>query len=301
MAAEKAPTSPWTSIIAIVGFIIIIAIALWGAVNAVRLAPSFFGTLASPFSKKSITITAPKEARAGEPITVSWTKAAGEGTYVFAYECKPGFFFQAARPDATFGPVPCGTPFASPGNETALRMIPTLASPGTVNVPFSISLMQQNGERLASGTTSIRIMMESGATTTPPAVVPPTSGTTTPPAQTGTPDLMTRILSIEPVYGTGISTARFEIKNVGTRPSGAWAFTANLPTFSGYTYRSPSQKSLNPGDGIVFTLRFDNAAGGTFTVKADPANAISELNEANNTASVQFLGGTSPQPYYPSY
>ncbi|PIR82570.1 hypothetical protein COU20_01605 [Candidatus Kaiserbacteria bacterium CG10_big_fil_rev_8_21_14_0_10_59_10] len=94
---------------------------------------------------------------------------------------------------------------------------------------------------------------------------------------------------------------RFEIANRGTVHSGTYTFIAQLPTAQGFTYTSPLQMSLGPGDRIENTLRFTQLApqGGTFTVFVDPMHLIKESNKANNSASryVAPASGYQQQPY----
>ncbi|MGE5540722.1 MAG: CARDB domain-containing protein [Bacillota bacterium] len=90
---------------------------------------------------------------------------------------------------------------------------------------------------------------------------------------------------------------RFVIANRGTNISNSWMFEAHLPTTDGSSvYRSGTQRALNPGDTIVYTLGFDNADRGseTIRVEADANNRVAESNENNNTDSASiYLNGSS--------
>ena len=99
---------------------------------------------------------------------------------------------------------------------------------------------------------------------------------------------------------------KFDVANQGSAPSGAWYFTAQLPTSPMTPYTSSQQNSLAVGAHIENTLRFNNVmqGGGTFTVSVDPSNTVGESNEGNNYASQWVSGGygytnPTPQPYYP--
>ncbi|MBA3789527.1 hypothetical protein H0X32_04040 [Patescibacteria group bacterium] len=117
----------------------------------------------------------------------------------------------------------------------------------------------------------------------------------------GLPDLATTIISVgylanasndsfvaAPVIPVGARAAvRFTISNAGTNASGPWNFGARIPTQNGYTYNSPIEASLNPGDGVIFTLGFDQVPPGSnepINILVDPNNLIQETNEANNNA-----------------
>lgn len=166
------------------------------------------------------------------------------------------------------------------------------------------------------------------ATTTAPVVAPtptqpaatPTYTYTQPTYQTiavpqpyyGRPDLVTNILSVGYLRRTGDTNSyvaddrvpsgyqgavRFSIANRGTDVSGTWNFAARLPSTSDSNYRSGTQRSLNPGDSIIFTLGFDGSDRGqnTIRVTADSTDRVSESNENNNedTESIYFNGSSS--------
>ena len=90
---------------------------------------------------------------------------------------------------------------------------------------------------------------------------------------------------------------RFVIANRGTNVSPSWDFRASLPGAGNSSdYRSDSQRSLKPGDSIVFTMGFDSTTRGSDTVRieADSSDRISESNESNNVATQTiYLNGNS--------
>jgi hypothetical protein len=77
----------------------------------------------------------------------------------------------------------------------------------------------------------------------------------------GLPDFSTQIISVIPsniVAGQTHYTAQFVITNIGTNVTPAnWEFEALIPLTPVYTYYSPVQQRLYPGDKIVYTLGFD--------------------------------------------
>lgn len=77
---------------------------------------------------------------------------------------------------------------------------------------------------------------------------------------------------------------RFVVANRGTNISDSWSFEARLPGTNG-TYRSATQRSLKPGDSIVFTMGFDSSESGSETIRieADANDRVNESNESNNT------------------
>jgi hypothetical protein len=73
---------------------------------------------------------------------------------------------------------------------------------------------------------------------------------------------------------------QFEVKNIGTKTSNTWTYTAKLP--NGETYTSPSQAALKPNERAVITLGF--AMGDTTGVKRyDVEVSITpDSNQKNN-------------------
>lgn len=83
--------------LAIIGFIVALVFVAWLAVQAVRLAPVAFNTLASIANglkenkESEFTIaTGANVINAGEILTISWTRLRENGEYVFSYRCAEG-------------------------------------------------------------------------------------------------------------------------------------------------------------------------------------------------------------------
>jgi len=168
-------------------------------------------------------------------------------------------------------------------------------------LPLATSSLQ------AQGTATIVVNPKASAeqvkTVTPVAPAPVSRSS-------GPADLMVRIISVSS-DASGMASAAFDISNVGSGYSGGYYFTAQLPTAAygqtyygtpsqgTYTYTSPAQSSLGPGDHIVNTLRFSQAqSSGIFSVTVDPSNTVTDSNRTNNYA-YQSLGTYyQAQPYY---
>ena len=82
---------------------------------------------------------------------------------------------------------------------------------------------------------------------------------------------------------------KFTVRNSGTNVTGSWEFTAKLPTRSTYTFDSPKQRSLAPGEYVDYTLGFDKADDGTndIIVTVDSEKDVAESNENNNVDTVE--------------
>lgn len=88
-----------------------------------------------------------------------------------------------------------------------------------------------------------------------------------------------------PIAKTDHGAVRFEIVNVGTKNSGAWTFSASLPTDPGHLFSSDPQVSLSPGERIEFTIGFDRVEDGptgTISITADAKGELADVNRGNN-------------------
>ncbi|MGD0328244.1 MAG: CARDB domain-containing protein [Minisyncoccia bacterium] len=135
------------------------------------------------------------------------------------------------------------------------------------------------------------------------------SGATSTPAFFGLPDFIVNINAVGYLESASADSfvasstvpagsrpaVSFTIKNIGTNASGAWRFSASIPTQTAYIYQSQPQQSLNPGDSIDYVLGFDQANRGVnemISVTANFDHAVEESNTNNNSASatVTILG-----------
>jgi len=320
---ETGKRSKLTSILAIVGFIVIIAVGIWGAVNAIRLTPQMFSTLASPFDRVSdkIEIHIPNASvNSHAPFEISWKHNGKGGVYAFSYRCRPGFQFQVPQPDGTYLPIVCEQPYNIQSKENTLRLIPISSMNRFLDIPFVIAYIDSDGEIAAEGSHMITVVNASASEspdtvslgnsgagtirnpitpTTPSTPTPITPNPTTPTTPANLPDFSVRILgvgSINPntrtfvpesvLKASDIGAARFEITNSGTKASGVWGFSVSLPTNPAFEYTSERQRSLNPGDRIEYTIQFDQLVRGTntLTIHADTSDEIKEISENNNIA-----------------
>ena len=275
--AEKA--SLLSNILAIVGFIILIVIVIWGLFHLGSFSKSWFASLFPSVNSIQITVPATK-VPSGKPVVISWKYSPKDkGAYTFLYQCHSGFQFKTQGAGGTSA-IPCGAAFAVPGAKNSLSVTPILSGTSSLSVPLSIVFMPTASGTRAEGSTSLAVTAASSKNT---AVA--TTSTYQNPDATGLPDLTVQILSTN-TDASGMTAATFDIANAGDASTGTWYFTAQLPTAPAYTYVSDAQASLAPGAHIENTLRFTQATpGSVFTVSVDPSNFINESNESNNIAS----------------
>ena len=317
---EEPQSSLLSNILAIVGFIILIVVVIWGLVNLAGVSSTWFSSLFGK-SENVIEVTAPKSAKSGESFSISWKyKEPTPGTYAFLYQCQGGLQLQTPGPAGGMNGIPCGAAFTIASVNNTVSVTPLLSGNSELDVPVSIIFMPSatstdstsspqassgKATEQAQGSATVRILPSetpaldsTGSPQAEPTPTPAPTPTPTPapapvpaPAPKTPADLSVRITSVT-TDGYGNGTAVFDIVNVGGTSSGTYYFTANLPTQSGYTYTSPAQSSLAPGSHIISTLRFSQAASGVFSVSITTPDS----NQSNNYAS-QSLNA----PYYNSY
>ena len=192
----------------------------------------------------------------------------------------------------------------TPGPEPTITVVPTAST----TIPFGNATTTPTS-------TPTKIPTKKPVTTQPVTAGPTTSGTypidgsTGTPILSGLPDLVTSINAVGYLATTSAESfvasstvpygsraaVTFTIKNVGTNATGAWRFSASIPTQSAYIYQSQLQQSLNPGDSIDYTLSFDQpnrGAGQMISVSANFDRVVIESNSNNNSAaaSITILG-----------
>ena len=284
-----------SNIIAGIGLFFIIIILIWGLSNITRWFPSISAVFSSV--GKTLTITpASASVPADTETTISWNHKASKGTYAFVYECRAGVSLDVPNAAGGNTPLPCATAYVvAAGGAEAIHITPHSAT-SSILVPFSITYRDTKGVAGASASDAITVTNANPVTapiTSAPPVRKPTSST-------GLSDLTTHLIGIgimvngvfspnNAITSNDTAAIRFEIKNTGATPTGAWYFTASLPSNPTYQYHSVAQQPLAPGDRIEYTLQFTNVmqGGGVITVTADPDNRVREVSESNNTINYQ--------------
>lgn len=312
---EEPKSSLASNILAIVGFIILIVVVIWGLVNLAGLSRGWLSSL-FPGGESVVRVTAPASAVSGTPFTLSWKyDEPTSGTYALLYQCESGMGFQTQGASGPVG-IPCGAAFTVTNTEKRVSLTPYLSGSTEKKVPLSIIFMPSStstssGQAVtrAQGSATVEILPSVSSTPTPtPAPSAPKTPTPTPtptpkPAAPATPaapaDLSVRIISVS-IDGMGNGVATFDITNVGGSSSGTYYFSANLPTQNGYAYNSPAQSSLAPQAHIVSTLRFTQGVNGIFSISITTADTNSVNNYASQSVNAPYVGSYNSYNYvYP--
>ena len=319
-----------TRALAVIGFVAVLIIGMWGSVQVARAVPGTLSAIAAAFvsvtqifvpASETITLSAPSlSVPTGSPLTLSFThnKKSVDGSYTFRYNCVNGVSFVSGQNGATEN-IFCNTSFRFNNTNNTLTVTPVSTENRFVDVEVFVDFTP-NGTNSSTVTGSTVVTVEnttvatSPTTVTPPITTPkppvtptrgsetkvtiPISGNTQVNNPNGYVDLTARVIEIGTVdKATGAFVAsttpnrrdrvaiRFAIENVGTKTSKEFTFNAVLPTLPPYTYFSPMQQSLNPGDRIEFTVGFDSfidASQGEVIINVDPTGTVNERSKDNN-------------------
>lgn len=277
MSDETRP-SIFSSVLAVLGFIIVLVIIVWGLLHLVSLVRGNSPT--SPAA--TIEVIVPKEVKTGEAFTTTWKYGPStDGAYAFQYGCNDKVKM-TAKVDDNDAAIPCGSSIGITGD--SLVLTPTLTGSTTVSIPVTIMYIPTGARApIAQGSASVNVM--SGITTTPKPAKD-NGGVIVGGGSSGNADIAVSIISAT-VDQFGNGTVVFDIANVGSGTSGSYTFNAQLPTATSYNYASPAQSPLAPGAHMQNTLRFSMSITGPITIIVSAADS----NQTNNRAT-QYLNAT---------
>lgn len=294
-------------LLAVVGFIVALVLALWLAVKIIGLLPGAFSSLASIVDglyndrdETTLTVaTNQSVVNNSNSIIVSWTEIDEDGTYNFEYDCAEGVAIEIRDDDDRIA-LDCDTPLNLGNDIDSIELIVSSERRRFTDVNYTVTFVPETGEPIE--TTNVFTAVNSSIPANSDAevvdldddpvvtddddkVVDSDSGqtTTTPAPQ---PKVIKKSILVMPVsdprgyvdlqvtfLGVGEMTddkhfirrttideddrgaVQFVVKNIGTKTSDEWKFTAELT--SGNDYRSKSQAPLRPNEQAVITIGFD--------------------------------------------
>jgi hypothetical protein len=308
-----------TKSLAILGFCVTVALIIWLIIMALGRLPSAFNSLASIADSvnlrkeiSALEVTLEKTVvNSGEPFRVAWTDTKQDGIYRFVYPCAPGMTILFRDPEGTFRPMRCDEPLALPATVHALTLVASSTKDRFADVIFRAEFTESLDTTPITGSAKLTIVnagipvgggaaTSTATTTVVTKPVSPTSTSTQPapkpvvPAQPITtlvypqsdPNGFTDLaLTIAPVTSAhGYATVRFTIKNLGTKTSSDWSFTADLPS-GNEDYTSIQYAGLKPKEYMVFTMGFTVPERGNNRIEID-THVSNDTNNANNSGSV---------------
>lgn len=312
-------------ILAIIGFIALIAIGMYGSVRVAQSVPGLFSQMGAAIvsitsifvpAEETITVSLPSYTVPHDaPVTVAYEhrNRDSEGAYAFRYSCVDDVRIETVQGGAIV-PIACNTPYAFVPFNNSVTVTPLSEKARYADVEIFVVYSPEDGSTPIIGSVLMTIENLKADTSKPAAPTPSTPQTPVTPSAppkketivvpqgrasdpNGYTDLTARVIEVGYMDSTGAFVAsstpsrqyrigvRFAIENIGTKTSNEFTFSAVLPTFPPYTYFSPAQVALGPGDRIEFTIGFDSFEQdntGEFVVNVDPTARVNERNKDNN-------------------
>lgn len=291
--------------LAIVGLLAILGILIF-SINFITKGNSYFSSasvnfvnLSSFFSKKeNLFVSADSlNQKSGEIFKVFFKHPDSKaiGSYSFTYPCFESFYFEAITDSNKKEKVLCNTPFSITNTDNEIKIRANLTQSRYVDMPVTVSFTP-NGKSTptSSGSITLSISNENILNDKQQENIilnNTKSDLKITIAEIGVLNRETKaFVKLNSISKNDVVGIRFIVENIGSKLSGPWKFNAILPTYPSKIFNSEIEPSLNPQDRIEFTIGFDQAIVGKQIVKflVDPDNAVSEISEENNTASVEI-------------
>ena len=319
--------------LAIIGFIVGIILVAWLAVQAVRLIPSTFRTLASIADsldhtrRGDFSIASEKgTVESGEETSFSWTPLATRGTYTFSYQCVDGISVRIEDAVGGMSALSCETEAIIETDSNSLKVAFTSEKNRFTDVLYTIAFIADDAQDESYERTGIITVSNpavnngtatpnTGGTDETPVTPKPTTPTTQKPTTPTTVITVPVVTTSYPVSNPngyvdlavtfiGVGEYRngrfvkqseleegergalqFEVRNIGTKTSGAWNYRAELPTESEDNYVSAMQSGLRPNERQIITLQFDNVSDSSSERATATVYASDDFKTANNSFS----------------
>lgn len=160
-------------LLAVIGFIAVIILIAWLAVQIVRFVPSAFSSLASlsqGISQYSESLDGDVDGplivqsnvastTSGKPITLSWEKDGRVGRYAFSHGCREGLIVEMVDNDGLRS-LSCGVRYDL-GDMNSITIVVDSPFETPVEVPYIISFMRTNDtEPIRAGEATVTIVNE---------------------------------------------------------------------------------------------------------------------------------------------
>jgi hypothetical protein len=231
-------------ILAILGFVAVVGVGLWGSVAIARAVPNAFSSLAAAFvsltsifvpAGETVSLSAPATVQSGAPFTLSWThdKQSVDGSYTFRYDCADGVYFTATGASGSTDTIYCNVPYNFLNAGDSLTVTPVSTKNPSIPVTVYMDFVPNGATKATVTGKAVLTIVGNGTSGSSPAT--PTTPVTTPTAPTVTPGQSTT--HTYPVSGAPASnpngyvdlTARVIEVGVVDKNSGAF-FASSTPS-----------------------------------------------------------------------
>ncbi len=284
----------------IIGIIIIIVIL---AFSVIRFVPKVFSSFASvaslvssPFTSEIEVKSNSSELNTNDTFALTWEYKPKEiGDYYFRYDCVEGVSINIISNEGVKGML-CNTQYNLGTSKNANFKVNLNKKNSFVDFPVVIEYASNSGSDVkASGKLTLSVKNEgvvtpnslSSATITNSEIINTNPTTNPAPQNTNTTYTSKADLSVMNVSSNN-NQVSFTVMNVGGQSTGIWYFSY-LISGESLVYSNP-QMSLRSGEGIRYTLTFDNESDESVTVIVDAARSVNESNESNNSFTTNFDG-----------
>ena len=245
----------------------------------------------------------------GDPVKVMWNQLNTPGSYTFTYECQDGVAVDVLEVSGLRS-IACNTNYDL-GNTNGTTIIIDSEKASSTAVKYTVAFRKNDSTEYSLTESSSIVVTNPTIKDTPVAEVIETevvSATTTepevvvtpPPVEpkytyeipvsdpNGTINLATRFLNVGEINGRTFTAGRleqdstgafqFEVKNIGTKTSGTWKYSLELP--GDETYTSDAQVALKPNERAVIAIGFpiENETSHAFKVEVTTSNETSSAN-----------------------
>lgn len=177
MASDEQKNSKLKNILSIIGFILLLIVGIWSAVQVISFLPHLFS--GSGVTTKSDTTQVlklngrdialritPDSAYSGDEVTIDWArKGNNEGVVSFSYACTEGFHFEVDG-----SAVPCNAPYTMAPETSSLTITP-VSKKESVDAPLAITYTNASNE-------SVRASATLAVVNTNPTAITPSTDTT---------------------------------------------------------------------------------------------------------------------------
>ncbi|MAJ97208.1 MAG: hypothetical protein CMI56_01150 [Parcubacteria group bacterium] len=162
MNAKNNNVATAKNVFAILGFIILLAIGVWSAIQVITFVPRLFSdtgvtsNTAIDLGDKDIVVQVSNDVvESGDPVNLTFAHTGNDtGVLSFSYECKEGFYFQIDD-----SPIPCNAPYSLPTTDTTLEINPVSANELT-DVEIAMTYTNAAGESVRD-TKSLQVLSTS--------------------------------------------------------------------------------------------------------------------------------------------
>ncbi len=305
--------------------IVLVALLIGGILLPIKIVPETISSLANTFSsifipKEHASLSLSKTTiSSGEAFALSWNgNTRTDGSYSLTYECAPSLNIQISVDNNPYQTIPCNAAYYFMPKSNTVMVTASSTAVNHTDINLTLGFLKEGASsvtELANTTITVTNNLASGTTITATSTaenksqnnkVAVASKKTSSYNPNGLADLEVKILGTGYTTSAGIfvpgtivpagaeAAVKFQIMNVGNNYTGAWSFSADLPSDDQPRFDSVPQKNLGPGDRIEYVLGFNKTRSNnnlTATIIADPLNLIKEGSKANNTTRVLFLGG----------